>query len=422
MLLATKDQWQASVDLARRSLALNPSYLRATVLLARGLSAGGQIDQAIEVLNDALQTEPNNFALLLLSGELLAEQEMLGIGDQRLRQAKDLAPNQWRPAEILGDAYVRQDNHLKAISEYQLAAEIADRQGAANLTPLLFKLGRTAVQANQHATAQPYLERCVDLSPDHRECRYYLGMCYFVTALPQNGEKAIVNLQASAGTIRESNYYLGVLFDRREEYETARDYYRECVQHGCSFSTRSEARIDEIEAITGTVTAVPKNAKTVSLDVGRIHGIVPGQEGVIIDSERVVGAIRVDAVQEKISTAKLLDGKPLVGHAVRFRPSRPKNLRLAPGPKRGVRLRWKANPEPEVKGYVVERNGGSNKRWEEKRQVGISRTDFLDKSAKPGETYLYRVIALARRGAKSLPSYPASIDLSGAESAPVAGE
>lgn len=404
ILLAQPGLWQTALELANKSAEINPSFLKAHILAAEANELSGDTDKAIQVLEQALEARPNSVVLLVRLGKLHSETGNLEEAVLLLRQAADLAPLQWRPADALGDIYFTRREYLKAIDAYKTALSIADQNGVPELTPRLQKLGRAAVLGNQHAAAQPYLERCVERAPDNEECRYYLGLCHLRSNLPENEEKAIANLEASEDFETDAYFYLGTLYDRRETFPIARDWYQRCVDSGCSQAGDSEARIDEIETIRGHIIGQPRHLKEVTLDVGRIHGVLPSQTVTVISRGEVVAKLQTEQVLEKSTLAKILGGEPLTGHVVVFRPTRPRQLTAEKAPKRGVALRWNQSVGLRVAGYIVERREGSDQDWKVKKRVGPDQNQFIDKSAVQGKTYRYRVVAVSGHDQTSVPS------------------
>jgi len=411
ILLVDRRHWQASLNLAERSLEINPPYLRGRMLIARALAAGGRTQEALAHLEEAMSLHPNNISLLLLSADLFSASKMFDRAEQSLLQAKDLSVKEWRPAEELADHYFQRELYLKAVSEYQEALQLAKEGEDQPLTKLLMKLGRAAVFANQHATGQPYLERCVEMSPDNKECRYYLGLCYYEDALAESDSKAIVHLKTVGSEYADSFHYLGVLFDRRKEFQTALAWYHRCRDSNCSFRDASQTRIDEIESVSGTVTSVALKKKEASLDIGRIHGVIPSAFAVVVSLGKVTGLLRIEEVKEETSVAKLLKGKPLTGQVVRIKPSAPKELSVKKHPKKGALLRWTPNPEPEVARYAIIRAEVAEGPWEELKKVGGSQHEWVDKSVKADRSYHYRIIALTARKQESSPSKAVSFSM-----------
>lgn len=400
ILLLHQPHWALSLELARQSLEVNPAYLRATIAAAKAYAAGGERAQAIALLNEALRTYPNSFALLFLSGQLLSTEKNFIEAESRFRRAQELTTEDWRPAEALGDIHTVGQDHLKAVRSYMDALERSDKQTASNPTSLLYKLGRASVQANQFDSARPYLERCVAGAPDHQECRYYLGLCYFKRATVEDDEKAIANFEA-AGGLADSAHYLGVIHHRREAFPEALSWLRKCVDTSCPAAPESQQVIDLLESITGTVTAIHGKPQKVTLDIGRINGIAHGQEGFVVSSSGVLGRIRVEQVQDKGSVAEVLKGEPLVGQRVRFRPTSPKGVTVVPHPKKGVIVRWRSNREPEVELYEVQQRSSLRGSWKTSGKVKPPKFEYVDKSAKPGSTYYYKIVAVNEAATRS---------------------
>ena len=409
LALFRQDLWQFGLELARKSVELNPSFLQGRRLVAEALVLGGETEQAVAMLEQALEEHANNVALLVRSAELLAAADRHREAELRLVQAMDLAPLQWRPADALGDVYFRQDSYLEAIDAYQKALQVAEKAQAPDLTLRLQKLGRAAVLGDQHATAAPYLERCVSREPDNMECRYYLGLCDFVSRLEQSDDRAIVNLRAAAGFHADSNYYLGALHERREELEEAVGWYEKCVDSGCAREPEARARIEAIERVRGTV--VGHTTETVNLDVGRIHGVQPSQPAIVVSANLVIARVRVEQVQEKTSVAKILKGRPLTGHEVLFRPPRPRGLTVEPAEKRGVLLKWNRVADPDLAHYLVYRKSDIELDWQQRKRLDSRSNRFLDKTVKPGREYSYRIAAVNNQRLESLASNTSDIEI-----------
>lgn len=404
LLRLEPDLGSDALQLAEKAVELNPSYLAGQILRAEAHALVGEKEEAIAVLEKALETRPNNVAVLLRSGELLGQVGKFEQAELRLLQARDLAPQHWKAADALGDIQFSRGAHLKAVDSYQVALQIAETAEVPDLTLRLRKLGRAAVLANQHATAQPYLERCVERSPDDKECRYYLGLCYSLANLPQTDDSAIVNLRAAEGFSVDAYYHLGELYDRREEFLEARDWYQKCVVAQCALVVESERRIDEIDSIRGTIIARPRNTKEVHVDVGRIHGVLPSQMALVLSQTDVVARIRVEQVLEKTSVATIQGGEPLPGHAVMFRPTTPRGVTVGPAPKRGVLVSWRKHNELGLTAYRVYRKEEGSSQWSMKKQLPSDEWRFNDRSVKPGKSYEYRVLGLNQIKQEGLPS------------------
>ena len=400
VLLIDQRSWQLSLKLAKQSLEINPNFLRATIAAAQAHAAGRQRAQAIALLNEALRAYPSSFALLFLSGQLLTAEQSFAEAESRFRQAQDLAREDWRPSDALGDIYTLQQDDLKAVRGYLDALERAEAAAVADLTPHLYKLGTAAVRANQHETARPYLERCTAGAPDHKECQYHLALCYLRHESPASDVKALASFEA-AGAIHDTYYHVGTLYERQEAVDDALAWHRRCVAGPCEAASRSQKRIDVLESVMGKVSLVRESAKQVTLDIGRIHGVTHSLEGVVVQGSHVVSRVQVEQVQDKTSVAVILKGSPLVGQTVRFRPPSPKGVTVEKREPRGFRLRWQANREPEVAFYEILTSSSPNGPWRPRKKVRHPTREYVDKSVKPGTSAYYRIRAVSETDARS---------------------
>ncbi|MDH3213712.1 MAG: tetratricopeptide repeat protein [Myxococcales bacterium] len=407
VVLLDPGQWELSLTMARRAFAINPRYVRAGIAAARAHAAGGQRAEAIARLNEALASYPNNAALLLLSGDLLVEEGDLNEARMRYQRAAEQSAADWRPDLALGELYTLQVDHLRAARSYLAALEKAKSSDTADLIELSYKVGSSAALAEQFDLAQPHLEFCVERAPDHVDCQFFLGQCYFSANTEQSDGQAIEALSAAL-SIPESAYYLGVLHERKGLFDDAVNWHRKCVEDDCSRRGESEKRLDVLETLTGTVTKVqPTKPVEASLDIGRLHGIVHGQEGVLVQGSRVEGRVRVEEVREDTSVVQVFKGEPRVGYTVRFRPARPKGVRVVEHSKKGVIVRWSLDRAPEIDFYEVLSGPGPRGPWRQVRKVKPPKNEAEVKTVKPGETVYFRVIAVSDTGAKSVPSLAA---------------
>ncbi len=89
-------------------------------------------------------------------------------------------------------------------------------------------------------------------------------------------------------------------------------------------------------------------------------------------------------------------------------PAAPKELVTVSAPA-GVYLRFVASASQDVVGYFIMRQSKSGGAWVRLNPKPVKENAFVDKTAKPGETYLYRVIAVDQRGNRSTPSTVAEV-------------
>ena len=88
-----------------READLNPADPVAGVRLAEALREMGRHDQAVEAAQNVLMVQPGNVEAMLEVGRAHIARGQAFYGVAALEQARDAAPNDWRPLSLLGVAY-----------------------------------------------------------------------------------------------------------------------------------------------------------------------------------------------------------------------------------------------------------------------------------------------------------------------------
>jgi tetratricopeptide (TPR) repeat protein len=397
VLLSVGDA-KAATDVASRGITANPGYFPGILVAARAEAAAGNTQKAIELIDRSSVVMPENVELLILQGRLLTEAGRNPQAEEKLRRAKSLAEADWRPCDALGDLLAATSQSEKAIQEYTRAVERAEAAKSSALATRLFKLGRQYVIAERYPDAAPYLERSLGLSPDNPECRYYLGVCYFSANTAETDAKARDAFMVTRELL-DSRYYLGTLNDRREDPQQALPFFRECVEKSDRRAKDCQEAFDRIDSMTGQVLEVMAMGKQVKINLGRNYPVSNGAEAIVLGAPPC--RIRVVSVQDKTSIADVTDGQATVGRTVRFRPARPRGLKVEAA-QGGVRLSWQPGAEAELDGYTVYRSQSEKGPWSERlKKLKRNEAFYLDKSGKRGVRFFYIVRAVNERDAES---------------------
>lgn len=154
-----------------REMQVNPLDPVAGVELAEALRQLGQHEQAAQTARQVLTTQPGNIEAMLEIGraEIARGQAFYGIAP--LEQARDLAPNDWRPLSLLGVAY-------------QQVRRTEDAQGAWNralaISPdnphILTNAGMALATSGDAAGAEAMLRRAVAQPSATLQMRLNLAM------------------------------------------------------------------------------------------------------------------------------------------------------------------------------------------------------------------------------------------------------
>ncbi len=127
-ILADQQQWDRSLSAYEAALALepdNPQALagRATVIAQRAIAEDQPLDEAVRLLQQAVQVNPADAEAQLQLGLALAQQEQAEPALQSLNRAVQLNPANAEARRVLGDALVDQGNTDAAIQQFDSALD-----------------------------------------------------------------------------------------------------------------------------------------------------------------------------------------------------------------------------------------------------------------------------------------------------------
>lgn len=115
---------EAEKDFAQ-SVALEPRAIEPLTALIRHQIGHGQGDKAVELLKNALKSDPSNPAILDLLGQVYLQRNDAASAVDVLTRAKTLAPNWWVPYRDLGSAKVAAKDMPAAIATYEAGVKVA---------------------------------------------------------------------------------------------------------------------------------------------------------------------------------------------------------------------------------------------------------------------------------------------------------
>ena len=177
----------AAISNALQALFLNEEHTEARAYLAEAYAALGQTDRAFALIKQALAQDGENAEAMRVYGQLLAEADFDFLAAQaELERAYDRAPHLPSFALALANNQIRLNEHEDALSTL---LELLDRNPSHS--GALYWLGfiYNSVFGNPER-ANEYLTRCVEVAPEDRACRFYLGRMQ-KDRLGQFGEAAL---------------------------------------------------------------------------------------------------------------------------------------------------------------------------------------------------------------------------------------
>ncbi len=154
-----------------REMEVNPMDPVAGVELAEALRQLGQHEQAAQTARQVLTLQPANVEAMLEIGRAEIARGQAFYGIQPLEQARDLAPNDWRPLSLLGVAYQQVRRAEDAQAAWRAALAISPEN-----PNILTNAGMALATSGDAAGAEAMLRRAVAQPTATQQMRLNLAM------------------------------------------------------------------------------------------------------------------------------------------------------------------------------------------------------------------------------------------------------
>ena len=273
-----------AVTLLTRLSGANPADIQNRRLLAQSLIANGQVDEALQELEETAHRRPDDpeIKYAIASGYLRvkkidAAERLFGevakarplpetyvligrtYGDagefDRARRALETAlkidPHVRRAHYYLGTIAIQQDGVTRleeAIAEFQQELRLAPTDTATNL-----RLGIALVEARQEAAALSVLEAAVRVEPPPPEGFYYLGRCQLALDQVSNAVASFrraleiegASPRPDAGRLRSVHYQLAVALQRTGARQDAAAHFAEAERFSANLTATERQRLGQ---------------------------------------------------------------------------------------------------------------------------------------------------------------------------------
>jgi len=205
-----KKDYPAAETALRKAVDLDKNNTDALEKLGKVQVQMGSADQALALYLQSIKDNPHEVVFYILAGELYEAkqnwdqakamyQQALSISPDHPLASNNLAyvmlehggnvdvamgmaqtarrgmPNSANAADTLGWAYYHKGIYQSAISQFQEALRLNEKNGAPDDATLHYHLGLAYERSNQNDLARRQLERAAKLSPDNREVRQALS-------------------------------------------------------------------------------------------------------------------------------------------------------------------------------------------------------------------------------------------------------
>ena len=213
--------WRVAVDVFHRSLARDPASLPSILGLAQALVQTNRPDQALDLLQAALRSQPDAwqiyFAIAEIKGQQGAVEEALALYDKAISLlSADGSPQSQRAlADVYfyrGYFYYEQGDYANALSDYQQARALGRED-----VYLLSNLGWTAYLLGDYETAAEASSKAADLAPDRPDLLFNKGLHLLAAGRYDEAkaayEQAIQLTLTIDDTLTRSQYFGAAYYD-----------------------------------------------------------------------------------------------------------------------------------------------------------------------------------------------------------------
>ncbi|HJZ80897.1 MAG TPA: tetratricopeptide repeat protein [Pyrinomonadaceae bacterium] len=244
---------------------LDPDHIEANYKLARLLLSRGQTDEAINILERAKSISSASPLFLPLLGDAYLKKGNALKAEENYRSAIDAQPN--NAEAILGLAKISQSRaDIKGVAQYlaraheaagdsaevlykvgatSLALGVFDQaraslEQAAKLKPdnptYLIALGAALLKNGDLFTAERMFHRALEIQPESAQGQMYLGYVLYKQKKFPEAKSYLEKAAKADASVPESFYYLGVILQEENEDERAIGLLEKAIQLSPSFA------------------------------------------------------------------------------------------------------------------------------------------------------------------------------------------
>ncbi len=180
IILHDAGEVEASIKLLNETIQERKDFAEAYLYLYHIYKAQGQIEKVMEIMEQGLKNNPENFAIISTYGIFLVKEKMWDKGIEILQKSLaiiDFDPEVWN---FLGLAYWRKGENQKALEHYRKAISLDDSDALvhSNLGALYLSIFQQSRKRADHSQSMEYFKKAIELDPDLAAAYRGLGLAY----------------------------------------------------------------------------------------------------------------------------------------------------------------------------------------------------------------------------------------------------
>jgi len=171
--LFNQEKWSEAADIARKVLKTHPRHAVALRIVGVGQRRAGQLDAAIELLRQAIDSEPANFALWFELGVTYLDRMDQRHAYECFLRSHEIKP-EFQPACVNLAGVLEQQERYEEAEQWGRKAVALD----GNCPLANYNLANTLREQGRLTEAIAHYQRSLQLNPDYVRADWNLGICH----------------------------------------------------------------------------------------------------------------------------------------------------------------------------------------------------------------------------------------------------
>jgi len=196
------------------------------IKLAEWKSAEGELDEALENLNQVIDADPGIIEARHVRGRIFLKKNKIEEAIAEFKEALKIDPEYESAIFSLAQAYKRAKKYDEAIAGYKRLMELDPRDSKPP-----FNLGDIYLELKDVNKAIPYLQQSIQLDPEHSAMGHnLLGAAYLEKKMLEKAEQEIRTALEMRPRIPDAYHNLGLLHEEKQEWNKALEEYKKEIE------------------------------------------------------------------------------------------------------------------------------------------------------------------------------------------------
>lgn len=184
-LYYSQKQFDKVIPILKRILVLEPNHRDALANLALCYDSLGETEQAAHAYQKAIAVNPQDKDLVFLFGAHRYNRKQFPKAIQLFEQVLTMNPDDFESTSNIGNAYLSMAEELRL--------RLKESRNGSTAAEVVIRLKNEAIR--NYKNAIPYLEKSLEMRPNHPTLWRNLGIAYINTGEKEKGEQAFLKAE-----------------------------------------------------------------------------------------------------------------------------------------------------------------------------------------------------------------------------------